>query len=253
MPQVSLREIVAACDRLLDAPGIQDWEGAVNGLQAQNRGTVTRLAAAVDATTATVRMAVEAGADLLLVHHGLFWGGSHPWTGRRYEVLQLLIEHNLAVYSSHLPLDCHPRIGNNILLCRALGFKRARSFFFDRGAALGVQCAGPVSRDELGGRLAQLTGRAPVLLPGGPKICQRIGVLSGGAGSDLHIAAREGVDTFVSGEGPHWTYGAAEDLGLNVFYAGHYATETLGVQALAARLARTFKLPWSFLDHPTGL
>jgi putative NIF3 family GTP cyclohydrolase 1 type 2 len=91
------------------------------------------------------------------------------------------------------------------------------------------------------------------LLPGGPKMCRRIGVVTGGAGGELKTAADGGVDTFITGEGPHWTYALAEDLGLNVFYGGHYATETFGVKALAADLAGKFKVPWVFLDHPTGL
>ena len=97
MPKVQLAPLAAYCDQLLQAGQVQDWEGAVNGLQVTNRGTVTRLAAAVDASHATVRLAIAAGADLLLVHHGLFWGGSHPWTGRRYELLRLLLDHDLAV------------------------------------------------------------------------------------------------------------------------------------------------------------
>src|SRR5262245_27225576 len=109
MPKASLSTIVRYCDQLLRTGEIKDYDGAVNGLQAENRGTVTRIAATVDASLATVQMAVRTGADLLIVHHGLFWGPSHPWTGKRYELLRLLLESNLAVYSSHLPLDAHPR------------------------------------------------------------------------------------------------------------------------------------------------
>ena len=106
---------------------------------------------------------------------------------------------------------------------------------------------------ELAGRLARATGAKPRAIPGGPETCRRIGVVTGGAGGELKLAAAEGVDTFVTGEGPHWTYALAEELGLNVLYGGHYATETFGVKALAAQLSRRFKVPWTFLDHPTGL
>jgi putative NIF3 family GTP cyclohydrolase 1 type 2 len=102
-------------------------------------------------------------------------------------------------------------------------------------------------------RLKKATGVAPQIIPGGPEICRRIGVVTGGAGGELQMAADAGVDTFITGEGPHWTYALAEELGVNVLYGGHYATETFGVKALAADLARKFKLPWTFLDHPTGL
>jgi dinuclear metal center YbgI/SA1388 family protein len=253
MAKAPLRAMVQHCDRLLGTATAQDYAGAVNGLQVENRGTVSRIAAAVDASLATARMAVKAGADLLVVHHGLFWGPSHPWTGKRHEQLRLLIENNLAVYSSHLPLDEHRRLGNNILLFKALGLKKPRPFFFSHGRKIGFQGGLRISRTELAARLARATGRAPVVLPGGPDICRQIGVVTGGAGGDLKTAAAEGVDTFVTGEGPHWTYAMAEDLGLNVLYGGHYATETFGVKALAADLSRRFRVPWTFLDHPTGL
>ena len=253
MRTVLLDQIVRHCDRLLRTAEIKDYDGAVNGLQVENRGTVTRLAAAVDATPATVRLAIANGADLLLAHHGLFWGGSHPWTGRRYELLRLLLENNLAVYSSHLPLDCHPRLGNNARLCQALGFARLKPFFFDKGEWLGCQTRQRLTREEVGRRIARAVGGAAHLLPGGPGVCERIGVVSGGAGGELRLAAAEGVDTWITGEGPHWTFALAEELGMNVFYAGHYATETFGVKALAAELSRKFRLPWTFLDHPSGL
>jgi len=214
---------------------------------------VTRVAAAVDASLATVRLALAAGADLLLVHHGLFWGASHPWTGKRYELLRCLIRHNLAVYSSHLPLDAHPRLGNNVQLCAALGLGRLRPFFHDHGLFLGFRASTSVPRARLAARLERATGVRPRLIPGGTEICRRIGVVSGGAGGDLQKAADEGVDTFVTGEGPHWTFAMAEELGVNVLYGGHYATETFGVKALAGRVAAKFKVPWSFVDYPTGL
>src|SRR5439155_25325498 len=108
-------------------------EGAVNGLQVENRGKVSRIAAAVDGSLATMKLAMAAGADLLLVHHGLFWSPSHPWTGKRYELLRLLFDSDIAVYSSHLPLDAAPRLGNNAQLCAALGLGRLRPFFFSHG------------------------------------------------------------------------------------------------------------------------
>jgi dinuclear metal center YbgI/SA1388 family protein len=253
MAKVSLSRIVTYCDTLLRTAEIQDYEGAANGLQVENRGTITRIAAAVDASLATVGLAAETGANLLLVHHGLFWGTSHPWTGKRHELMRLLLESDLAVYSSHLPLDAHPKLGNNALLCAALGLNKTRPFFFSHGRQIGFQAEQRIQRDDLAAALKRATGVKPLLIPAGPIECRRIGVVTGGAGGDLKIAASEGVDTFVTGEGPHWTYALAEELGLNVFYGGHYATETFGVKALAAHLARRFKVPWMFIDHPTGL
>jgi putative NIF3 family GTP cyclohydrolase 1 type 2 len=216
MPKVPLPALVTYCDRILRTAETGDYDGAVNGLQVENSGSVTRIAATVDASLATVKLAIAAKADLLIVHHGLFWSKPQPWTGKRHELLRLLVKNNLAIYSSHLPLDAHPKLGNNA-------------------------------------QLAAATGTAPKLLPGGKETCERIGIVTGGAGGDLKTAAAAGVDTFITGEGPHWTYALAEELGVNVLYGGHYATETFGVKALAAVLSKKYKLPWVFLDHPTGL
>jgi len=251
--KASLATLVKHCDRLLRTAAIGDYDGAANGLQVANRGTTTRIAATVDASLATVKLAIAAKADLLIVHHGLFWSPTHPWTGLKYELLRALIENNLAVYSSHLPLDAHPKLGNNAQLCAALGFKRLRPFFASHGQTIGFQTVTNISLTELAALLARATGDEPRVMPGGPKLCRRIGVVTGGAGGDLKIAAAEGVDTFITGEGPHWTYALAEELGLNVLYGGHYTTETFGVKALAAHLSKKFRVPWTFLDHPTGL
>src|SRR5215831_7682883 len=149
MAKASLNSIVQHCDRILHTAAVQDYDGAVNGLQVENRGIVSRIAATVDASVATIRLAVAARADLLLVHHGLFWGPSHPWTGKRYELLRLLLENNLAVYSSHLPLDAHPKLGNNSQLFSALRLARPRPFFFDHGQFIGLQSQASIPRAEL--------------------------------------------------------------------------------------------------------
>jgi len=253
MPKVSLAAIVKHCDRLLRIREIADYGGAVNGLQVENRGTVSRIAATVDASLPTVKLAVAAKADLLLVHHGLFWSPTHPWTGRKHELLRVLVENNLAVYSSHLPLDAHPRLGNNAQLCAALGLRQLKPFFQSKGQTIGFRARTRISRNDLQQRLRRAVQGEVKLLPGGPGVCRRIGVVTGGAGNDLRLATDEGVDTFITGEGAHWTFAVAEELGLNVFYGGHYATETFGVKALAEHLSQKFKVPWTFLDHPTGL
>ncbi len=253
MATTSLAQITRHCDRLLRTAAITDYDGAFNGLQVQNNGQVTRIATAVDATVTTVRLAITAKADLLLVHHGLFWSARHPWTGRNHALLRLLLEHNLAVYSSHLPLDAHAELGNNAQLCAALGLKPRHPFFECKGQPIGFEVRANIPRAELTRRLERVLGGPIKLAPGGPAVCRRIGIVSGGAGNELQQAADAGVDTFITGEGAHWTFGLAEELGLNVFYGGHYATETFGVKALGAHLAQRFRLPWVFLDRPTGL
>jgi dinuclear metal center YbgI/SA1388 family protein len=253
MPKVQLEKIIAHCNKILRTRAIGDYDGAANGLQVENSGVVTHIAAAVDASLATIKLAIAAKADLLIVHHGLFWTSRQPWTGKNYELLKLCVENNLAIYSSHLPLDAHPKLGNNAQLCAALGLKNLKPFFTSHGQTIGFKSQTKILRAELAKKLERATGVKPKLIPGGKNICEKIGVVTGGAGGDLKIAADEGVDTFITGEGPHWTYGVAEELGLNVFYGGHYATEIFGVEALAAELSKKFKLAWEFLDHPTGL
>jgi len=253
MPKALLKDIVRYCDRTLKIDNIVDYDGALNGLQVENNGKVSRIAAAVDASLTTVRMAIKAKADLLIVHHGLFWSPQQPWTGKKRDLIGELVDHDLAVYSSHLPLDLHPKFGNNVGLFKALKLTEPKPFFEEHGQFIGLKTAFRLDRDVITDRLENILETSPTLLAGGPQFCKRIGVVTGGAGSSIAKAAAENVDTFITGEGPHWTGSLAEELGINVFYGGHYATETFGVKALSAVLAKKYSLPWTFLDHPTGL
>jgi putative NIF3 family GTP cyclohydrolase 1 type 2 len=174
-------------------------------------------------------------------------------TGAWFEKLKLAMEADLALYSAHLPLDVHPVLGNNACLAAALGFRKTTPFFDWKGMPLGLRVKVNLRRADLVERL-QAAVEGPVhLCPGGPERVREVGLITGGAGSEVSAIAATGVDTFITGEGPHWSYPAAEEAGINVLYGGHYATETFGVKALAARLAKRFKLPWEFIDHPTGL
>ncbi len=253
MPKADLLAIVKHCDRELRINEIADYDDAHNGLQVENGGKVHRIAAAVDASLATIGKAADMGANLMVVHHGLFWNPQHPWIGKKRDLITALIENDMAIYSAHLPLDIHPRLGNNAGLCKALKFTRPKPFFEEKGTPIGLRITTRLRRDVLANRLKSVLGAPPVLLSGGPLECRKIGIVTGGAGSSLAQAATEGVDTFITGEGPHWTGALAEELGINVFYGGHYATETFGAMALATHLSKKFKLPWEFIDHPTRL
>src|SRR5882757_6037921 len=178
MPKIPLAAIVKYCDRTLRTSDIGDYDGAANGLQVENSGAVTRIAATVDASLATVKLAIAARADLLIVHHGLFWSPAHPWAGKKYELLRLLVENNLAVYSSHLPLDAHPKLGNNAQLCAALGLRHLRPFFASHGGPIGFKARTKISRAELAKKLEQATGVRPKIIPGGQEICRRIGIVT---------------------------------------------------------------------------
>ena len=246
---MKLEEIVMYLNDLLGVGEFADYPNALNGLQLENTGSVERVAAAVDGCERVLKMAVEANVDLLIVHHGLFWGGLQSVAGAHYRKLKVAIENDLAVYSVHLPLDAHAQHGNNALLCDALGFPEPRRPFLD----IGFQIELEIEREALAQRIERAVGAKAHLAPGGPARARKIGVVTGGAGSEVFKAAAAGVDTFITGEGPHWSFTAAEELGVNLFYAGHYATEVFGVRELARLLEAKFGLPWSFLDHPTGL
>ncbi len=253
---VPLAEITAYLDGLLKIGEIPDEPHALNGLQVENGGRVDRVVAAVDASQATIdgvgRDRVE-GAPLLLVHHGLFWDGNIPLTGRRMRRVRALLRGDIALYSAHIPLDVHPDLGNNRELARLLDLDVAGWFGEYRGIALGVWGELALPREALVARLDQGLGTEARLLPGGPEVTARVGIITGGAGSMMAAARDAGLDTYITGEGQHYTYFDAMEWGINAIYAGHYATEQLGVQALARELADHFGLPWSFHHHPTGL
>lgn len=251
---VALPELVRYLDGFLRIGEITDYPNALNGLQLENSGRVTRFGAAVDATLATVEMAAARGVDCLLVHHGLFWGGNQPVAGHRYRLLHRAMQTNVAVYSAHLPLDYHLGVGNNAGLCAALGFERTIPFLPVKGFATGLRAQTQLTRDQLVSRLQTAVGGGPVrVCPGGPTRVRAVGVITGGAGGMLREVAATGVDTFITGEATHPSFALAEELGVNVLLGGHYATETFGVKALAGHLSTWFGLPWEFLDRPTGL
>jgi dinuclear metal center YbgI/SA1388 family protein len=246
-------------DQLLRTAEIPDYPDALNGLQLAGRGQVRRVAAAVDFSSRTVDGALAAGAQMLLVHHGMFWGGTRPLTGATYERLARLIESGAAVYASHLPLDAHPEYGNNVLLARTLaltadgGFARYKTLDVGVTGVDDIETAALVDRAR---RFAEDHGGSVVTTPVGPGRRTRRWAICTGAGADAHTideALTRGIDTLIVGEGPHHTAVRARDEGLAIIYAGHYATETLGVRALADHLAREFGVEVTFVDAPTGL
>ncbi len=250
---MNIQELAQYLDRYLHAAEISDYPGAVNGLQVQNSGVITRVAAAVDASEAAIAAAKNQGCNLLLVHHGLLWDGNIPVTQRRYRKLHQLMTADIAVYSSHLPLDVHPDVGNNVQLARAVGIELQGTFASHHGRDAGVWGTLDVTRETLAARLDDVLGVRVRLLAGGGERLQSVGVITGGAGSMIPHAVTAGLDAFITGEGAHHTYFDAMENGINVYYGGHYATETFGVRALAAHIEVKFGIPWVFLDQPTGL
>jgi len=254
-----LRAIVRFLDAELQSAEVPDYDAALNGLQLANAGDVTRVAAAVDFSAQSVRAAVEAGADLMVVHHGMFWRGAQQLTGHLYERLRDAIANNLAIYSSHIPLDVHPKFGNNALLAGELGLSTDGSFGRYRGIEIGVTGASSISTGAIHDRLDAFAKQYDSKVVCTPfdqgRQTKRWAIITGaGASTDsLHEAVERGVDTFIVGEGAHHTAVLAMELGVTVMYAGHYATETIGVRALAAEIAARYTVPWTFVHVPTGL
>jgi len=247
------RNIAQYADEYLRIREIEDWPNALNGLQLENSGTVRKIAAAVDVSTRAIEGAADAKANLLIVHHGMFWPGLRPVTKGLHRQLKTALDHDIAIYSAHLPLDLHSEVGNNILLMSALGVENSEPFFQEKGSLLGQRALVNIPVSEIAARLEKAVSGPVKQIAVGPKVAGRLGVITGAAGSEIEGVAAEGIETFITGEAPHWAAVAAEELGINLLLGGHYATETFGVKALAARLSKRFKISYTFIDCPTGL
>jgi dinuclear metal center YbgI/SA1388 family protein len=249
----TLCEIIEYTNDYLRVEEIADWPNALNGLQIENSGKVTKLGAAVDVSTRVLTAAAQKGIDLLIVHHGLFWPGLQRVTGSLRRQLKIAFENDIALYSAHLPLDVHSKVGNNPQLAAALGLKSTKRFLKEKGQSVGLKAKSPMPRSALMRKLKTILGSQVKAFNFGPKQPRRVGIVTGAAGSEIYRVAEAKIDTFVTGEAPHWAAVAAEELSMNLVLGGHYATETLGVKALAAHLSSKFQLPFEFLDFPTGL
>ncbi len=256
---ITTRELAQYLDDILEIASVPDYPNALNGLQFGNSGRVTKIAACVDFSGQTVAAAVASDADLMLVHHGMFWTGLRPVTGPSYERMRLLLANDIAVYASHLPLDRHAEFGNNVLLSEKLGLSSSGDFASFKGRTIGVRGESDAATADLVARaqaFALKHGGSVVTTPVAPgrrTLKWAICTGSGASGETLQEAADTGVDTLIVGEGPHWTAVEATELGIAIIYAGHYATETLGVAALAQHLADRFHLEWTMVHAPTGL
>jgi dinuclear metal center YbgI/SA1388 family protein len=254
-----LPEIVALLDRELRTTEIPDAEPAVNGLQLANSGTVSRVAAAVDFSSQSVDGALSAGATLLIVHHGMMWRGRERLVGPAYDRLKRAIAGDLAVYSSHIPLDVHAQLGNNVLLARELHLPVTGTFGRYKGIEIGVMGETDIATATLFEHMRAFSskfGTTAVATDLRADRRTRTFAIITGSGADtatIEEASARGVDTMIVGEGPHHSAVQAMEHGIAIIYGGHYATETLGVRALGALVSERFGVPWSFVDVPTGL
>jgi len=252
---MDLSEFDVWCRSLLEIEALASLDDSLNGVQVgRSGGRIEQVAFAVDACAESFRRAAEAGAQVLFVHHGLFWGKSLRIEGPLRARLKLLLDADLALYACHLPLDKHPEVGNNAVLARLLGLVDLEPFGEYHGLRLGFagNLETPISLDEALRRVLPDGSRPRVLLPGSGGPIRRVAVVSGGAAFESLQAIGKGIDLFVTGESSHSVYHQLVEGGLAFLAAGHYATETWGVKAVAERLARETGIRTTFLDLPTG-
>lgn len=249
-----LQHITDLLDTTLRIREIKDASVALNGLQVENNGQVTKVALAVDGSQKTIEDAIAAGADMLILHHGIYWCGLRPMTGWFKKKIETCLQHNLAVYGAHLPLDLHPELGNNAGIARALGLSDCTPEVDYHGTLIGVAGTFNGTVAELREKYAAITGSSitgfvqDAAAPAG-----RVAVCSGGAGDVIYQMHEKGYRTYLTGEENHWVVNAAQDMGVNILFAGHYATETFGVKSLGKRIETQFGLPTVFIDNPTGM
>jgi dinuclear metal center YbgI/SA1388 family protein len=250
-----LNEFDSLVRRLLDLDGFLGSDAALNGLQVANaEQRVEKAAFAVDACLESIRRAAEWGADLLFVHHGLFWGKPLAVTGGHYQRLRALIQADLALYAVHLPLDMHPQVGNNVGLARRIGLQQLEPFGEYRGTKIGFKGLLPevMTLEQIVRTCCGNSEQGISVLPFGPAEITSVGIVSGGAADEAVQAIEESLDLFITGDADHTVYHHCLEGRINVIFGGHYLTETSGVTALAEKLQSDTDLESRFFDIPTG-
>jgi dinuclear metal center YbgI/SA1388 family protein len=240
--------ITQFCDDRVKREEIPDFTGSENGLQIANNGDVTKIGASVDAGLDPFQKATTAGIDFLIVHHGLYWNPPIPLVDSSYKKIKMALDGNLAVYASHLPLDSHPEIGNNAILAHKLKLKPVGTFLPHEGVDIGLLAEGIDARKELVVRLKDLFPSGIKAIEFGSKNLEKIAVLTGSGQAAVGEVLAAGTDTLVTGELRQHHFNMAQELGLNLYACGHYATETFGVDALGQEVAKKFGLPYQFID-----
>lgn len=248
-----LNKLVSFLNNELKLSEFSDDESA-NGLQVEGSGIVSNVGLAVDACDYVFQVAVERNIDFLIVHHGLIWGGIRSVGGVLRRRIKTLLDSDISLYACHLPLDWHPDYGNNARLLKALSIKRMGEFGQYHGKRIGYwgRLTTELSLKDFMGRVDKTLNTRSTALGFGKKV-KKVGIVSGGGWSAIYDAEKTGIDTLLVGEPSHSAYTLAEEMKLNVVFAGHYATETLGVRAVGSMLGKKFGLKTEFIDHPTGL
>lgn len=245
---VELNAVEKFCDQRVCIREIPDFPGAHNGLQLENNGEITKIGACVDAGLVPFRLAIERNIDLIICHHGLFWTPPIPMTKSNFEKIKLCMDANLAIYSSHLPLDCHPEIGNNAILAKKLGLEPCGTFLPYEGVDIGLLTTSSYDRTELRERLNDLFPSGFKTMEFGMGKPEKIALLSGSGQSAVDKILDVGADTLITGELKQHHFNLAQELELNLYACGHYATECFAVDALSQEVAQQFDLPYEFVE-----
>jgi dinuclear metal center YbgI/SA1388 family protein len=250
---ITLKEITRYLDEYLHVSEIGD--ASLNGLQVQGADEITRITFAVDYSSRAAQQAAEAGAQLLVVHHGLFWGKEQPIIGLLYRRVKEMFELGIGLYAVHLPLDVHSKVGNCINVCNALGLKGLEPFGLSHGVSVGLRgvLPKPVSVGDFESKLTSLFGDGVVEFRFGPETIKAVGVITGGGSSMVDQAVVAELDAFVTGEIKHGAYFIGEEGGVNLYACGHYATELTGIKALMEHITNEFDVETVLIDIPTGL
>ena len=246
---VTTQRLTQFLDTTLKTDAIRDISN--NGLQIANNGTVTHIALGVDASLRFLKEAAGQGADFVICHHGISWGDSlRRVTGLNHAIISYAIRHNIALYASHLPLDMHPQHGNNAQLCKALRLRNVTPAFTYHGETIGFTgtLPKPIPLTTLCATVTAIVVRDINPAAFGPATVKTIGIVSGGGADMISEAAERGIDVFLTGESSLQGYITAENLNLNVIFAGHYATEVFGIRALAKLITQKFRTPTTLID-----
>jgi len=252
--KMRLRRITGYLDEVLDI-GSFGADRSMNGLQVEGKAEVRKVALAVDACGDSIGKAAGRNADLLVVHHGLFWGDPAPLTGITGSRVGTLMRKGISLYAAHLPLDCHPVIGNNAGIAGILGIRETEKFGLYAGMEIGLcgDLPKPLRLEGLRRKLASLLASPVQAYAFGPATVRKVGIVSGGGASLTQAAADSGCDALVTGETSHSSYHIARENGISLVFGGHYATETFGVRAVGRSLEERFGLETFFIDLPTGM
>jgi dinuclear metal center YbgI/SA1388 family protein len=255
MSSYTLGELDRFFRSLLDIDGFAPMDSSLNGIQVDNEGGIGKIAFAVDASLETFKRAASAGAGLLFVHHGLFWESPLRISGGLRERIKFLLDHNLALYAVHLPLDQHPSLGNNAVLAELLGIETPEPFGLYHGRKIGYKgmLKEPLTIDKAAERISFMNRPPLGVYPFGKKENQSCAVVSGGAAGEARQAVEEGVDLYVTGENSHSVYHECLEGGLNMISGGHYSTEVWGVRRMMEQSAAQLQIDVEFIDVPTGL